>query len=383
MYIYQSIVKLIVPKLVTTLRDILIGESARNFNSQTNFNSQRILTNASSDDIVLTIDNFTGNRGTTVTVPIAISDAEAVGSVQISLVYDTRILDIPDPDPNTIFNEGIRRAGISSDWLLDNSEGNQATVNPVANVNEDTGEVVIVLTNPGDLPAAESSGTILEIDFQINSTASLNSVANIDLQTASISVNEQELTFGESNFDDGSVTVVGRTDLSDLNNIQLFRFRNTTFDTGTYLFVGAEERDAILANPDFNQTFELEGNGSPAFTASNKLGDDLAPFFRLQSVDIPGTYLFVSQGEYDAIFADNSAQKDKWLKEGFDSQGVDIPDFYLFGVGSDRGVEFNRFQNLQNGTFLYAGPSESNGINRDPNLSSIFIDQGIAFESIG
>ena len=331
------------------------------------------------DEIVLTIDNFTGSRGSTVTVPIVISDAEAVGSVKISLVYDTTILDIPDPDPDTIFNEGIRRAGMSSDWLLNNSEDNQATVNPVANVNEDTGEVVIVLTNPGDPPAAQSFGTILEIDFQISPTASLNSVANIDLQTASISVNEQELTFGESNFDDGSVTVVDRT---DLNNIQLFRFRNTTFNTGTYLFVGAEERDAILANPDFNQIFELEGNGSPAFTARTKLGDDLAPFFRLQSVDIPGTYLFVSQGEYDAIFADNSAQKDKWLKEGFDSQGVDIPDFYLFGVGSGQGVEFNRFQNLQNGTFLYAGPSESSGINRDPNLLSIFIDQGIAFESI-
>ena len=373
MYIDQSIVKLIVPKLVTTLRDTLTGKSSRNFNSQT------ILTNASSDDIVLTIDNFTGTRGNTVTVPIAISDAEAVGSVQISLVYDTRILDIPDPDPDTIFNEGIRRAGISSDWLLDNSEGNQATVNPVANVNEDTGEVVIVLTNPGDLPAAESSGTILEIDFQINSTASLNSVANIDLQTASISVNEQELTFGESNFDDGSVTVVGR---SDLNNIQLFRFRNTTFDTGTYLFVGAEERDAILANPDFNQTFELEGNGSPAFTASSENEDDLTPFFRLKSVDVPGTFLFVSTGEYDAIFAENSAQRDKWQAEGLDAQGIDIPEFYLFGVGSSQGVEFNRFQNLQNNTFLYAGPSESSGINKDPNLSSIFIDQGTAFESI-
>ena len=329
--------------------------------------------------MILTIDNFTGSRGNTITVPITISDAEAVGSVQISLVYDTTILDILDPNPTTIFNEGIRRAGISSNWVLSNSEDNQATVNPVANVNEDTGEVEIVLTNPGEPPLAGSSGTILEIDFQISSTASLNSVANIDLQTASISVNDQELTFGESNFDDGSVQVVGRT---DLNTIQLFRFRNRTFSTGTYLFVGAEERDAILANPDFNQTFELEGNGNPAFTASTETGDNLAPFFRLKSIDVPGTFLFVSTAEYNGIFAENSAQRDKWQAEGFNAQGIDIPEFYLFGVGANQGVEFNRFQNLENGTFLYAGPAESAGINGDPNLSSIFIDQGTAFESI-
>ena len=339
------------------------------------------LTNASFGEIVLAIDNFTDLPGNIVTVPISISDAEAVGSVQISLVYDTTILDIPDPEPTTIFNEGIRRAGISNDWILNNSEDNQATVNPVASVNEDTGEVVIVLTNPGDPPAAGSSGTILEIDFQISSTASFNSIASIDLQTAGISVNDEELIFGESNFDDGSVTVLD-DGLPTLNTIQLYRFRNTTFNTGTYLFVGEAEKDAILANPDFNQTFELEGNGSPAFTASNQLGDDLVPFFRLKSVDIPGTFLFVSTGEYNAIFAENSAQRNKWLTEGFDTEGIDIPEFYLFGAGAGQGVEFNRFQNSQNGTFLYAGPSESIAINGNPNLSSIFIDQGTAFESI-
>ena len=358
------------------LLDSLTGENLENL-SATYFDSQLILSSVS--EIVLTIDDFTGARGNTVTVPIKISDAEAVGSVQISLVYDTTILDLPDPDPTTIFNEGIRRTGISNDWLLNNSEGNQAIANPVANVNEETGEVTIVLTNPGEPPSAGSSGEILEIDFQISSAASLNSVANIDLQTANISVNDRELSFEESNFDDGSVTVRGRT---DLNTIQLFRFRNTTFSTGTYLFVGQAEKDAILANPNFNQTFALEGNGNPAFTASIEPGEDLIPFFRLRSIDVPGTFLFVSTVEYDSIFAANSAQRDKWQREGFDTQGVDIPEFYLFGGGVGQGVEFNRFQNSSNGTFLYTGPFETNAIHQSANLSSIFIDQGSAFESI-
>jgi predicted outer membrane repeat protein len=166
------------------------------------------------------------------------------------------------------------------------------------------------------------------------------------------------------------------------NTIELFRFRNTSFDTGTYLFVGAGERDAILNNPDFNQTFELEGDGNAAFVASLEPGDDLIPFYRLQSIDVPGTYLFVSTGEYDAIFDENSDQRDKWIREGLGDEGNDVAEFYLYDGSADRGTDFNRFQNTQNNTFLYAGPSETEGIENDPNLSGLFNNQGIAFESL-
>ena len=55
---------------------------------------------------------------------------------------------------------------------------------------------------------------------------------------------------------------------------------------------------------------------------------------------------------------------------------------YLLDGSADRGVEFNRFQNTQNGTFLYAGPGETETIENDPNLSDIFVNQGVAFESL-
>ena len=161
--------------------------------------------------------------------------------------------------------------------------------------------------------------------------------------------------------------------------IELFRFRNTTFDTGTYLFVGAGERDAILNNPDFNQTFELEGQ---AFTASEEEGDDLIPFYRLQSRDTPGTYLFVSTGEYDAIFNEDSDQRDKWTKEGLDDDDNDVAEFYLYNGSADRGVDFNRFQNTQNNTFLYAGPTETEAIENNSDFASLFNNQGVAFESL-
>ena len=152
---------------------------------------------------------------------------------------------------------------------------------------------------------------------------------------------------------------VDEVDDSNLQTIELFRFRNTTFDTGTYVFVGEQERDAILDNPDFNQTFELEGNGNPAFTASTTPGEDLIPFYRLASFDTPGTFLFVSTSEYQAIFADDSAQRNSWEKEGLDGDGEDIPEFYLLDSSANRGTQFNRFQNSQNGTFLYAGSEET------------------------
>ena len=168
-------------------------------------------------------------------------------------------------------------------------------------------------------------------------------------------------------------------DEPDSDPIELFRFRNTTFDTGTYLFVGAGERDAILNNPDFNQTFELEGQ---AFTASEEEGDDLIPFYRLQSRDTPGTYLFVSTGEYDAIFNEDSDQRDKWTKEGLDDDDNDVAEFYLYNGSADRGVDFNRFQNTQNNTFLYAGPTETEAIENNSNFADLFNNQGVAFESL-
>lgn len=329
---------------------------------------------------VLSIDSFAGLPGTDVTVPITIADAEGLQSLQVSLTYDPEILTIIDPNEETEENEGVRRAGLSEDWELE-------PTNPIANVNEETGEITLSLTNTGEIPEADEdgnvpSGTILEIDFTVNEDAELDSVTDLDLQSAGVGVNDRELVFDDDNLDDGDLTVaenVGST-------IELFRFRNTTFDTGTYLFVGEGEREAIRNNPDFNQTFELEGeqeDGSvnAAFTASLEPGDDLIPFYRLQSLDTPGTYLFAGQGEYDAIFAEDSEQRDRWEPEGLDGE-VDIPEFYLYDNSADLGSQFNRFQNNQNGTFLYAGPGETEAIENNPDFSGLFTNQGNAFESL-
>ncbi len=196
----------------------------------------------------------------------------------------------------------------------------------------------------------------------------------------------ERLGLSPATIDAAIAQVDKKSQVLESNLIDLYRFRNTSFATGTYLFVGQEERNAILANPDLNQTFTLDGltedrTLNPAFVASITPEDDLLPFYRLQSISVPGTYLFVSTEEYNAIFADDSSQNDQWIKEGLGGDNIDIPEFYLYGVGANQGVAFNRFQNIQNNTFFYAGPEETAAINSNPDFADTFLDQGVAFEA--
>ena len=205
--------------------------------------------------------------------------------------------------------------------------------------------------------------------------AASGSQGNYTLTVTDVNEEENEVVDPDTNPDANS------------QSLELFRFRNTTFSTGTYVFVGESERDAILEDPNLSNNFALDGQTpsggvNPAFTATTNPGEDLIPFFRLKSLDIPGTFLFVSTAEYEAIFADGSDQRTKWEQEGLDSSGNDIPEFYLYDGSSDRGTPFNRFQNQENGTFLYAGAAETNSINNDSNLASTFTNQGVAFNSL-
>ncbi|VEP17726.1 putative Furin [Hyella patelloides LEGE 07179] len=185
-------------------------------------------------------------------------------------------------------------------------------------------------------------------------------------------------TANEQTVDDTFTVTVEPEEVSE--PIDLFRFHNTTYETGTYIFVNAEERDAIISDSELREIFALDGI-SPAFTASLVDGDDLAPVYRIRSLETPGTYAFVGQQERDAIFADPNL-REIYEAEGLDSEGNDVADFYLHPADAGLGTEINRFQNTQNGTFLYASPAETEAIINDPNLSSIFTNQGVAFNSL-
>lgn len=144
----------------------------------------------------------------------------------------------------------------------------------------------------------------------------------------------------------------------------IYRFQSNV-TPGTYLFVGEAERQDINQNQSNN--FIDEG---VAFNAAIAPNDELIPLFRLQSTQLPGTYLFVGEAERDSINADPN------LSNSFDEEGIA---FYVYGAGSGEAAPFSRFQNsLVPGTYLYATGAEAANIrNNLPN----FIDEGIAFEA--
>ena len=151
-----------------------------------------------------------------------------------------------------------------------------------------------------------------------------------------------------------------------------YRFRNTqiedTLNTSTYLYAGEAERDAILADPNFSGAFQLEGF---AFNARTTPGTDLVPVFRYRNTTTEtGTYLFATRNDFQ--------QDSDIIQSNFEEDGNGNPAFYAYPAGSAPSsgfADFTRFEN--NGladTFIYAGPSESANIRT--NFSNGFTDQG-------
>jgi hypothetical protein len=314
-------------------------------------------------NVFLSVPSFGRTPGQAVNVggtglPVSVSNAEGLTDIRIRVDYDPNLLSITD--------EVTLASGLPEDWSISQIDINNERV---------------VIDLAGTTPLDSGTTELVRLSATVPEDAPLGDSQVLEVSGGQIDRDNNSLVFTET----AAVQNLSATDdppPTDEDTIELFRFRNTTFTSGTYLFVGVQEKDNIINNPDLNQTFELEGNDNAAFTASNVPGEDLIPFYRIRSLDVEGTYLFVSTGEYDAIFAEDSDQRDKWVKEGLDPEGNDVAEFHLYGANAGLGTEFSRFQNTQNNTFLYAGPEETQAIENDPDLSNLFTNQGVAFESL-
>ncbi len=107
-----------------------------------------------------------------------------------------------------------------------------------------------------------------------------------------------------------------------------------------------------------------------AFNAAIEPNDELIPLYRFQNNQLPGTYLFVGEQERNSINADPN------FSSTFTEEGIA---FYVYGAGANEETAFSRFQNSNIlGTYLYAAGGEADNIrNNFPG----FIDEGIAFEA--
>ena len=77
----------------------------------------------------------------------------------------------------------------------------------------------------------------------------------------------------------------------------IYRFQNTAIP-GTYLFASQEERESI--NTNFSEDFNEEGLAFYVYGADSGIG---TTFYRFQNENRPGTYLFVGPDEREDILA--------------------------------------------------------------------------------
>ena len=323
------------------------------------------------------------------TLKVADETAENSGtwnSWQISLYGTANSEDTEDiePMPEPEGNPPTVVAPIDDFSVTGNGEDRTIDLSSVFEDRDEDEITVTVASNSNDeLVAAtvEDNNLVLDFTEDTSGTAEITLRATANGQTVddtfSITVNEEDTEQPPEEPEE-----------PEEQTIELFRFRNTTFSTGTYIFVGEAERDFILDDDNLSNTFSLDGQAedgtmNPAFTASSVDGEGLIPFYRLESTTVGGTFLFVSTAEYEFIF-DDPVQSEQWKKQGFadEEETQDIPEFYLRDGSADGGTVFNRFQNQENGTFLYAGGGEIDTIKDNPDLANLFDNQGVAFKSM-
>ncbi|MBD2394462.1 hypothetical protein H6G11_09370 [Cyanobacterium aponinum FACHB-4101] len=84
------------------------------------------------------------------------------------------------------------------------------------------------------------------------------------------------------------------------NLTAFYRFQNTQI-AGTYLYVNEQERQSIIQN--YSNTFIEEGLAFYAYGADSNQGQDI---YRFQNLDRPSTYIFVGEQERQNILANHS-----------------------------------------------------------------------------
>lgn len=145
-------------------------------------------------------------------------------------------------------------------------------------------------------------------------------------------------------------------------NKPMYRFRNSDYDTGAYLYAGEIESESIRENyPNFVE----EGF---AFYVSTTPQDGLITFNRFQNLDYPGSYLYAGETESESI----RENYPNFVEEGIA--------FYAYPQGSQMADVISRFQsNDLLGSYLYTRePETDNVISNYANFNL----EGIAFEAV-
>lgn len=142
----------------------------------------------------------------------------------------------------------------------------------------------------------------------------LNRFRNLQIQGTYLFATEGESVSIRENysnvFDEEGPAFKVALQKTDDDLVQFNRFANKQVQ-GTYLYANEEESISIRQN--YSNVFEEEGIAFYAFGADQGIGED---YYRMANTQVQGTYLFVGQQERDQILADPN------LNQIFRDEGV-------------------------------------------------------------
>jgi hypothetical protein len=303
--------------------------------------------------------NVTSLAGQTVKVPIVIDDATGLQSIDLTLKYNTTILDVIDPNPATTENENIVKGDLTTNWSLGNT-----LINPTANVNEAAGLITISFGNT--TPLTSGSGTVLAINFQVANNAPVNSTSILDLDTAILGINGQDVSSGIT-LEDGKLTVTASNSFLDADGDG----KVNALTDGLLIFGYLNLRN-IPVPGIFNQLNNLIQTGS-----ARTSGQDVANFLGNVSLDVDG------DGKVNAL-------TDGLLMFGYlNLRNIPVPGIFnqlnnLIQTGSTRTTGQDIANYLQNFLPVQSGSIVTSSLSESPSLATIeIVNQSDSYDLLG
>lgn len=288
-----------------------------------------------------------GNTGNTVSIPIYAQDIQGLLSVDVTISFDTTVLESLAPE----------KGSLTTEWTMaHNIEDNQIT---------------LAMANPGD--AVDGSGTIAILQFTVvgaNGTKSTLHFAETSLNGGNMTVNAADGSFTVGNIVDtsltGNITYWGKGNPA-IPNVALTldgpQTHNTTSaDDGQFSFNSLPQGQYTLT-PSKTDTESV--NGISAFDCSlvlqHSVGDKTLDGFAAQAADVDqsGTInaldaTYILQKSVDKIDVPFPGTEDIWLfdppSKTFDSlSGNQTQNFTAILIGDPSG-NWNETEQLATGT---------------------------------
>ncbi|PHV63665.1 choice-of-anchor Q domain-containing protein [Cyanobacterium aponinum] len=269
-----------------------------------------------------------------------------------------------DIDGNFNLQSSYNLIGTSARGTLVNSQNNNQVGTVIQPIDPRLGDL------PGEFTTTDGASKILVHPIEAGSpaiNAGNNAVTRIrDLsnyfgntdQRGEPRINDGVVDLGSYEFNEDS-GINSETITPGLTN-PIIRFQNTQVQ-GTYLFVGEAEAQNVRTN---HPIFREEGE---AFRVAFNPEDDLITIYRFQNQNQPGTYLYVGEQERQSVLQNYS---NTFVEEGIA--------FYVYGADANKGTDIFRLQNLDvPGTYIYVKEQEKNNILA--NFDNFRLE-GVAFE---